>query len=60
MDEPVKVLSWYAAFVHAKHRVKSGEDNWSDCEFWPCYQLQGAVLKGIPAAHAEVDGAARY
>jgi hypothetical protein len=41
-------LRWYAQYVHDKHKVKSGEDSWADCEYWPCYQLQGAVLKGVP------------
>lgn len=41
-------LRWYALFVHAKHKLKSGVDHWADCEYWPCFQLQAAVLKGLP------------
>ena len=54
------VLRWYASLVHAKHKIKSGEDHWADCEFWPCFQLQAAVLKGVPVSHVESDGAGNY
>lgn len=53
-------LRWFANYLHEKHRLKSGESQWGNCDYYPCHQLRAAVLVGIPEPHVEADGAGTY
>ena len=53
-------LRWYASLVHDKHKVKSGEAHFADCDYWPCAHLRLAILKGIPTPYTELDGSGTY
>ncbi len=55
-----RTLRWFAGYLHDKHRIKSGVNDWADCDYYPCLQLQQAVLKGIPAPYEETEGAGTY